>query len=553
MKILSLKIIDNNGKEIRNISFKKEGVSFVLGDVTKPKDNVKTSNSIGKTLLLKMIDYIYGANEDKKIIKKRIYGFQLLAVVEHENKKYNIKRVLGSSKNIFVNDETKSLEEYKKFFNINRELLSKQFYLTNKTSLISYLPNANSNDYITVLKLLNLENVSKLVEKISLLQDKLSEISNNKKQLIELLDIDKDKVSDEIFLNDKEVEELTSQVDELNKTISNLKISNENKIAQERYSKLNYELKQLRYEITDLETEKKDLNNYIADTNDFVMTNEDVVNIFEQTRIEVPEMVTKTLNDVNDFYSSIIETRISQAKKRLNIIIEELKEKGLKEKDIDYQLELLSNILSTNDAYKNAIEILYAHNNLLQDKKFKQGQLAQVENLRKKENSIETNLTSLFVELNELNDSIQTSIKQYKEFVFNLVKNIYDEDAKAVFHIDIKKYNPKNKPISIEMSITGDSGEGVNEVKKNIIDYLLYNFNKSLEIFVHDSSCYNGIDPRQVSGLIANLIEMTEKNKKQAIIAINKYQVSDDELLKYIEANASIILSEKDKLLRCNF
>ena len=553
MKILSLKIIDNNGKEIRNISFKREGVSFVLGDVTKPKDNVKTSNSIGKTLLLKMIDYIYGANEDKKIIKKQIYGFQLIAVVEHENKKYNIKRVLGSSKNIFVNDEIKPLEEYKTFFNINRELLGKQFYLTNKTSLISYLPNANSNDYITVLKLLNLENVSKLVQEISLLQDKLSEISTNKKQLIELLDINKDKVSDEIFLNDKEIEELSSQVDELNKTISNLKISNENKFAQERYSKLNYELKQLRYEITNLETEKKDLSNYITDTNDFVMTNEDVFNIFEQTKIEVPEMVTKTLNDVNDFYSSIIENRISQAKKRLNIIIEELKEKGLKEKDIDHQLELLSNILATNDAYKNAIEILYAHNNLLQDKKFKQGQLAQVENLRKKENSIETNLTSLFVELNELNDSIQASIKQYKEFVFNLVKSIYDEDAKAVFNIEIKKYHPKNKPISIEMSITGDSGEGVNEVKKNIIDYLLYNFNKCLEIFIHDSSCYNGIDPRQVSGLIANLIEMTEKNKKQSIIAINKYQVSDDELLKYIEANASIILSEKDKLLKCNF
>ena len=103
------------------------------------------------------------------------------------------------------------------------------------------------------------------------------------------------------------------------------------------------------------------------------------------------------------------------------------------------------------------------------------------------------------------------------------------------------------------MSITGDAGEGVNEVKNNIIDYLMFNFNKHLEIFIHDSSCYNGIDPRQVSGLINNLINIAEKNKKQVIVAINKYQVSDEQTLKDIEDKSCIILSEKDKLLKFNF
>ena len=553
MKILSLKIIDNDNNNKRDIKFNEAGVSFILGNVTKPKDNAKTSNSIGKTLLLKMIDYVYGANEDHKIIKKQLNGYQLIATVKYNDNLYVVKRILGNSKNIFINDKRKTLDEYKEFFNLNRQLLNKQIYLTNKTSLISYLPKATEEDYLAVLKLLNLDKVCEVISKIYEFQKKISKLSANKKQLLELLNINNNKIGDEIFLNDKEVDELTTNIKKLNDAVAKLNISNENQIAQEKYSKINSELKKLRYDISSLKLEKDNLYNYINDTNDFVMTSDDVVKIYEQTKIELPGMIKRSLSEVNEFYTSIIENRLAQAKKRVIKIEEELNNKKLQEVEYDSELELLANILSTNDAYKNAIEILYAHNNLLQEKKFKQGQLAQIDLMSKEESKIETNLAKYFNDLNQLNEEIQENIKQYKNFVFDMVKNIYDEDAKAVFNIVVKKYSTKNRPISIDMSITGDSGEGVNEVKNNIIDYLIFNFNKDLDMFIHDSSCYNGIDPRQVSGLIKNLISLCKKNNKQVILAINKYQLSDDNIIKIIESNACITLSEKDKLLNFDF
>lgn len=553
MKILTLKIIDNKGDEVRNIKFNESGISFVLGDVTKPKDNAKTSNSIGKTLFLKMIDYIYGANEDAKIIKKQIHGYKIIATIKYEDQTYTIKRTLGDSKNIYIDNERKTLDEYKKFFNINRQLLNKQIYLKNKTSLISYLPNATAEDYIAVLKLLNLNNVCEIISKIYEYQEALSKLSNNKKQLLDILKINKEKVSDEIFLNDKEVDELSNKIKDLNQEVADLKISKENKIAQEQYTKLNFELKQLRFEISNLELEQNNLINYINETNDYIMTSDDVIKIYDQTKIELPELVKKSLSEVNAFYSSIIENRMFQAKKRLEIIKENLKIKKDRESEYDSKLDLFANILSTNDAYKNAIEILYTHNNMLQDKKFRQGQLAQVDLIKKEESKIEIKLSTQYSELNKLNYEIQEKIKCYKDFVFDIVKEIYGDDAKAVFNVDIKKYSTKNRPVSIDMSITGDSGEGVNEVKNNIIDYLIFKYNKELDIFIHDSSCYNGIDPRQVSGLVKNLIKLANENKGQVILAINKYQLSDAEILKTVEEKSCIILSEKNKLLHFDF
>lgn len=40
---------------------------------------------------------------------------------------------------------------------------------------------------------------------------------------------------------------------------------------------------------------------------------------------------------------------------------------------------------------------------------------------------------------------------------------------------------------------------------------------------IHDSSCYSGIDPRQVNGLLSMLDEIANYSNKQIIISINKY------------------------------
>lgn len=40
---------------------------------------------------------------------------------------------------------------------------------------------------------------------------------------------------------------------------------------------------------------------------------------------------------------------------------------------------------------------------------------------------------------------------------------------------------------------------------------------------IQDSSCYSGIDPRQVFGMLKELEKLAKETKKQIIVSINKY------------------------------
>ena len=93
MKILRLKILSPKGKIVRDIPFNKVGISFVFGDMKKPDNTRSTINSLGKTLLLKMIDYILGSNNDYIFMTRELNGYVLIAEVEYKNITYCERQV----------------------------------------------------------------------------------------------------------------------------------------------------------------------------------------------------------------------------------------------------------------------------------------------------------------------------------------------------------------------------------------------------------------------------------------------------------------------------
>ena len=84
MKILNLKIVSPDNEIIRDITFNYNGISFIYGNIQLPEDPTSTINSLGKTLLLKMIDFIYGANIMQNIpIGIFVTAFYFLFVLFH--------------------------------------------------------------------------------------------------------------------------------------------------------------------------------------------------------------------------------------------------------------------------------------------------------------------------------------------------------------------------------------------------------------------------------------------------------------------------------------
>ena len=257
MKILELKIKDSLATEKNKIKFKEKGINYIFGDIQEPENKKATINSLGKTLLLKFIDYIFGANEDSKIIKEKIKGYTLEAVILVENKKIKVKRILGNSKEITVNDEIYSLSEYKKIFSINRSLYTKQIILSKKNNEVSNRDKPSEDDVLSVLKS-NIEEIDK-----------------------------------EIFFIDKEVEKKEIELEKISNKIQKLEVSDIQKDTIKEYENKSQKLKklQIKYEKNKIESER--LHNFIEDSNKVDISTEHILKIYKKTEQEIPNMIKK--------------------------------------------------------------------------------------------------------------------------------------------------------------------------------------------------------------------------------------------------------------------
>ncbi len=555
MKILELIIKNPQGESIKEIKFNEVGVSFVYADIQDPSNLKRTINSLGKTLLLKFIDYIFGANEDFSVVKEPIHGFKLKATVKYENKYFTVLRILGNSDDIYINEKKYNLLEYKKFFQLERKLLGKQIILNKKATQISQRTNASKEDVISCLELLGLIDILKEINNIYNAQDRIKELKKNKAELVSFYgNFDIKQIDEEIYFIDKEVERLSTELEKVGNKIKTIEISEVQKDIVKEYSEKSEELKRIKrsYEINKFENDR--LLKFIEDSNKVDISSEHILAIFNKARQEVPEMVKKTINEVEEFHKKVYEERKEFLNKKISVTLSEMKEMNEKIEFLSAEIDRIGVIISENEVYKEAIELYEKYSSDLQIARYKQGKLSQVKNIDDEIAKEDSSLSASFIRAAELRKGYDGIIQVYRDFIFDITKSIYDTDVNSYFDIKIRKKHLKNRPVTFEFALKGDTGEGVGEVKKNLMDYLICRYNNQLEIMIQDSSCYNGIDPRQIVGMLAQLNNISEISRKQIIVSINKYQLGNyDSVIKEVEEKSSIILSENHKLLEFDF
>lgn len=554
MKILQLKIKNPLGEIIQDIYFKKVGVSFIYGDIQIPENLGATINSLGKTLLLKCIDYIFGSKEDPDIIKKEIHNYELEAVILYKEKQYIVRRILGNSE-FNVDNVLYTLTEYRDLFGIRRSLYNKQFILKKKSSEISYRSNPSSEDVISYLELLQLSDIIEDIKIIYATQDKIKNLKNNKKDLISFYgDFNVKQIDEEIYFVDKEVDRLSKELEKISEKVKTIEITELNKDIIEEYATKSKKLKNLKIESEKNKLEYERLEDFINNSNKIDISSEHILSIFEKTKQEIPDMVKKTLPEVEAFHKKVYEERkefLSNKMTSLKLEIDFL-EKEIDE--ISIQINKIGKLISINKVYQESIQLYEKYNSDLQDLKYKQGKLSQVKNIDDNINAEEINLTNSFNEANQIRKSYEVQIQKYRDFIYRITKRIYDNDVNSYFDIKVRPKHLSARPIIFEFTLKGDTGEGVSEVKKNLMDFLVCRYNIYMEMMLQDSACFNGIDPRQVGGMLSELDDIAKDSNKQVIIAINKYQVDEySDIINTIRANSSIILSEDNKLLKFDF
>lgn len=555
MKILNLKILNPLDEVVRNIDFEENGISFIYGDIQEPTNKKATINSLGKTLLLKFLDYILGANEDTKTISNNLNNWKLRAIVLFGEKKYVVTRVIGNSKTIWVENTKYSLTDYKTFFGIKRSLYSKQIILSKKNTEISVRTTPDINDVIPCLELLGLKNMIGDVNGIYEAQDHISELKKQKREMVSFYGgWDVEQIDEEIYYVDKEVARLQNELIRISDKIKDIEVSEIQQSVVEEYAEKSKQLKKLKQEYEKKRLESERLTEFIDNSKKDDVTSEHLLLIFEKVKQEIPEMVKRNLNEVEEFHRKVYEERKEFLGQKKNTLEDEMKEIRGKLVELSEKVDFVGKLIATNEVYQESIQLYEKYNSDLQELVYKQGKLSQVKDIDNAIDDESNGLTEKFNAIIQIRKTYEDVVAEYRDFIYNLIQSIYDEEVGSYFDIKVRKKHLTARPITFEFSLKGDTGEGVNEVKKNLMDYLICNYNSMLDMMLQDSACYNGIDPRQVAGMLKSIGEIAQKSNKQIIVAINKYQVMGyDECIDYIFDNSAIVLSEKDKLLKFDF
>lgn len=548
MKVLNIEIYSPDLEKLREVKFNEYGLSIIYGDVEKPKDSNETSNSIGKTILLKIVNVVLGAKNSGKDTIKGLSGYIIKAIVKHKSVNYNVDITIGDSKSYYINNEKFTLTKYREKFDINRSLYNKQINLDKRKGLISSIAkNPNKDDISAILKLLYLDDIQVVFQKIKKLQDEIELISkynSNYKDDINLLEKEK-------FTFEMRKKQIDEKINSLNKRIQNLKISQDisdisNKRAQlDQIVKSKNEL----YQINNIKISKYE--EVINDSNDSITFNE-VKKVYDIAKVEIPEMINKKLAEIEKFYNSLIKDKneiyikqISELKKKNKKLLEEIEQDSC-------ELDELSKIIAENDSFKEAIKI---YDNKTKEKLSIESKISEINGKLNQLNNtkeIKNNIDKYYAELGDIFEIYNSKINLYREFIYKIVEKVYGDERNPYLTINISdgSYKYKALPIKIELSIDGDSGEGIGAAKLLLFDYLIMNYNKYLDILIEDSACFEGIDRRQVSNILKEGIKLSVENKKQYIVSLNKYLINNyEEIKKYIV----ISLSENNTLLNRKF
>lgn len=552
MKILNLKI--KNGEEIiREMKYLENGVFYVFGNITQPKDTKKTSNSIGKTLALKMCDYVFGCKDDAKLRKTEIKDYHIVAEVLHNNKIHVVERALGSPKTFFLDGREIKLSDYCDFFGIRRNLYSRFIRLNPKGSLLGYNKTEIKSDYVDFLLLLNLKELSKMIDEYYELRTKIENIEKAKKELMALIDIKDNKLSEKIFINEKKIDEISENIAQTNKSILTLEIGEDTAQLQKKYEHINDELKKIQIEISKLTLENAILKKFVDESNNNNISTLSIKKMYEKVQYQVPDMVYKKLEEVELFYESVIKDRINNINNRFCEIKRSLENnENLKRQYIE-ELDSIGRKIANDGIYQSALNVINENTAIFSELKYEQGKLYQIKELSDDASLASSDISTKHNDIEKVIGNNEELLEKYRNFIYNLVQDIYDKEVTAYFSVYTPDYKKNSLPIHVDLNISGETGEGISEVKKNVIDILLFKFSTASDVLILDSSCFNGIDPRQVSGLLVAIENICLKNNKQAIISINKYQITSDYLKSYIKEDNCLSLSEDDKLLRKSF
>lgn len=459
-------IISNGSKLIREINFRK-GINLIVDE----SEGQITGNNVGKTTVLKLIDFCFGAN--KKIIwedpesKKQVYQLVkdfltdnevLITLIITENlddensDEIEIERnFLSKSKLIRrINGEDYTEDEFE---NKLRELVFPEHKAVKPTlrQIISHNIRYSDLSISNTLRTLNSFTSDAEYETLHLfllgcdfyrgnqkqeILEKIRQEDNFKKRLEELQT--KSAYESALSLIMAEIEELEAKK-------SNLNINKNLEKELEKLNLLRYDINKVSSGISKLQIRK----NLINEAKEDLSSNKAVID-YQQLEI-IYEQATSEINSIQKSFEDLVEFHNQMIEEKTKFIIQELPnlEKKLKENNKYLQQLLeeekrLSQSISKSDSYEELEHLISKLNEKYENK-------GEYENTIQQLSEVEKNLKSYNEELQKIDDelfsddfekTVKSQVQKFNKHFAFVSQLLYDEQYALKYD---KKKNSKGQ------------------------------------------------------------------------------------------------------------
>lgn len=555
--------LSSNKDSFHTVKFNRQGISLITA-LKRTAHKKKTYNSVGKSLMISIIHFCLGANYTNDF-ESKLHDWEFRLEFEINEETFIVKRNTSSPKDMYLNEEKISLQEFKDtmailVFNLTddlkplsfRNLISRFIRPTNKsyTDYSTFVPNEKPEIKLLCNAYLLGLNVKLILEKINLkvALDRVSQLNKNLRV---------DPILKNYF-EGEDTEDLNSKLVQLKAKAKRLQFALDTyKVAEDYYETQN-KANNIKKDLEAVKNEEFQFLNAIQNIEKSISLQPDISkdtlnSLFQEIKFTFPDNLQKSLKQIELFNSKLAVNRIDSLKKE--------KEKfELKYKDLNLRRRALSK------DYDGKLIYLQSHRTL------------------EEYNSLSTQLNDINNQINRFGDfkSLLTKYKNRGEEIKkelteqNIITNNYLTESEKVINDNISLFQSladsfyQDKPsgitfsnnskrnrlrFNIDAKIQSDSGDAVNDVKIFCFDWtvLLGQHNHKIKYLVHDSRITDGMDTRQVAKIFSIAHEKCIENNLQYIVSANqntlellKSELSDEEYMIYINNNIVLELSDEE-------
>lgn len=530
---ITIKSLTSNTSSFKGVAF-PEQFNAVLAERTKEATRKDTRNGLGKSTLIELIHFCLGSNSNRKLklyLKDWYFTLNMLL----DGREISVSRGFDAPSIVFLEGDTAGWPIRPQEQEGRPSLTTKEWNLV-LGQLMFGLPISTTQKYAPSFRSLisyfirrGRDAFSKAFEHHRKQREWEKQINN-----CFLLDLCWEDASDWQSLKDKKklyhdlrraaetglVSEVIGSLGELQASKVRLETQIKNREGELKDYKVHPQYQDLQKRANQITQEMHQMSNQnISDENllgfyaksiedEVHTTSDDILSIYEEIRIEMPNLVQRRLEEAQAFHAQIITNRKSFLLSEIERIREIISDREKKIENLSSERAEIMNTLETHGALEEYNRLQAFH---LRDIEALNEVNTKIETLRKIEDAkIEYRIESDLLRQRAQRDYIERQSQREKAIsIFNENSEaLYDAPGSLVIDID-------DNGFKFDVEIERSDSEGVSNMKVFCYDLMLAQLwsdkATSPRILIHDSTIFEGVDERQV----ALALELARKKAEQ--------------------------------------